>query len=161
MPFYRFHIDVHSPTQVVTERLRSVHKTPREQGSFPGSHWREFAMPFVGYVKEDSFTLRRNIRYRSNSFLPVIRSRIVPTETGAQVKVTMFMNPWTAIFMAFWLGFVGWGALTDQSASPSILWLMFVFGLALSLGGFFPEAIKARRLLIEAVLEPEAPSPVS
>jgi len=151
MPYYHFVINAHAPHQVVTERLRSVHKTPRELAALPEPSRRELVTPFVGYVKEDSFSLKRNIRYR-NSFLPLIRGRIVSTETGTQVKVTMFMHPVVAVFMAFWLWFVGSGAL----AETSMLWLMFTFGLALTLGGFFPEVIKAKRMLTEAVLGPEA-----
>jgi hypothetical protein len=112
-------------------------------------------MPFVGYVKEDSFRLQRNIRYR-NSFLPLIRGRIVPTETGTQVQVTMFMHPVAVIFMVFWL-WVTWPyAPADQSTSAHPSWPLFAFGLVLALGGFFPEAIKAKRMLTEVVLGPQA-----
>jgi len=155
MPYYRFVINAHAPHQVVTERLRSVHNTPREVEAFPESSRRELSMPFVGYVKEDSFTLRRNIRYQ-NSFLPLIRGRILPTETGTQVKVTMFMHPLVAIFMVFWLWLTGPYAPADQSTSTHSAWPLFAFGLLVALGGFFLEAIKAKRLLVEAVLGPEA-----
>jgi hypothetical protein len=72
---------------------------------------------------------------------------------GARIVVTMFMHPFTLAFMLFWLGMVGHGALTDKSASPAILWGMFIFGIALCSGGFIPEAVKAKRLLSTIVLD--------
>ncbi len=72
----------------------------------------------------------------------------------------MFLHPFTAIFMTIWLSFVGhavWQSLF-QVEEPSIAAMlvplgMFAFGVALTLGGFIPEAIKAKRLLVAAVGE--------
>ena len=117
---------------------------------------RELASPpFIGTVQDDSFRLRRDIRYR-NSFLPLVWGRFISTPTGTRVSVTMFIHPLVALFMAFWLGMVGYGALKDRSTPPVVLWGMFIFGLALTAGGFFPEAIKARRLISATVLDSAA-----
>jgi hypothetical protein len=158
MAVYRFHVDVDVPPQTVAERLRSI---VREKPTF----WESFRMawrarelaspPFIGTVQDDSFRLRRDIRYR-NSFLPLVWGRFISTPTGTRVSVTMFIHPLVALFMAFWLGMVGYGALKDRSTPPVVLWGMFIFGLALTAGGFFPEAIKARRLISATVLDSAA-----
>jgi hypothetical protein len=63
----------------------------------------------------------------------------------------MFLHPVVALFMAVWLGVVGHGALVDQSTPHAFLWGMFIFGVALTAGGFIPEAIKAKRLISEVL----------
>jgi len=70
---------------------------------------------------------------------------------GTRIVVTMFMHPFAFAFMLFWLGMVGHGAMTDRSASSTGLWGMFIFGIALSIGGFIPEVVKAKRLLATIV----------
>jgi hypothetical protein len=155
MPIYGFHLDVPFERHVVTERIQSV---VREEP--PLRQWfssREpVGVPFIGCVRDESFKLRRDIRYR-NSFLPRLRGRIVPTPTGTRVSVTMFLHPFVALFMVFWLGGVGYGALTDTSFRL-VLWGMFAFGVLLATGGFFPEAFTAKRILSEALLEPKEAS---
>jgi hypothetical protein len=98
----------------------------------------------------DSFELQRAILYR-NSFLPIIRGRIVPIEVGTRVNVTMYLHPVVALFMTFWLGAVGYALRAASSTSRLPLLLMFLFGVALTTGGFFPEAFKAKRLLSAAL----------
>lgn len=153
MPFYRFHIDVDAPPQVVVERLRSI---VRDKPTL----WESFcnmwpfgdpaSVPFIGSVQDESFELRRDIRYR-NSFLPMIRGRITPNGVGTRVCVTMLIHPLVAIFMIFWLGMVAFGAISMRSASSIIPGGMFIFGVALTVGAFVPEAIKAKRLICDAV----------
>jgi hypothetical protein len=108
--------------------------------------------PFIGCVGDDSFSLRRHISGR-NSFLPRIKGRIIPTNSGTRINVIMFIHPFSALFMTFWLGVVGYGALRDTSAFPAILWGMFLFGVTLILVCFFPEALKARRMLHDLFLD--------
>ena len=92
----------------------------------------------------------RDIRYR-NSFLPRIYGKVVPSPGGAQVDVLMTLHPVVALFILFWLGAVGFGAAVTAAHSSLQAALfplgMFVFGVALTFVGFFPEALKARRLL--------------
>jgi hypothetical protein len=68
----------------------------------------------------------------------------------------MFMHPFTVVFMLFWLGAVGYGVWDAFShpRSPDVFVLlgMFLFGVTLTAGGFFPEAAKAKRLLSAAIL---------
>jgi len=149
VPFYRFQIEVNVPTQVVAERLRSIVR--EKPGFWESMAWmsRGPASPaFVGTVQDDSFKIRRDIRYR-NSFLPLIRGRIVPTGTGTRVSVTMFLHPLVAVFMTCWLGIAG--NIASASPVPLVPWGMCIFGVALTIGGFFPEALKAKRLISDVV----------
>jgi len=153
MPFYRFQIDVDAPPYVVAGRLRSI---VRDKPSFSESLSAMFRLdgvggaPFIGSVEDESFKLRRNIRYR-NSFLPMIRGRFTPNGAGTRVYVTMFILPLVALFMIFWLGSVGFSAVSTRSGSSIIPWGMFLFGIALTVGAFVPEAMKAKRLICDAV----------
>ncbi len=153
MPFCRFQIDVDAPPYVVAERLRSI---VRDKPTFSESLGTMFRLdgpggsPFIGSVEDESFKLRRNIRYR-NSFLPMIRGHITPNVVGTRVCVTMFLHPLVALFMIFWLGMVGFGAVSTRSASSIIPGGMFIFGVALTVGAFIPEAIKAKNLIFDAV----------
>ena len=162
MPFYRFQIDANVPPHVVAERMRSI---VAEKPTFEQSLtelWKRGGTPqspifgklsplFYGSVEDSCFHIQRHIAYR-NSFLPKISGRIAATATGTRVRVTMFLHPFTAIFMTFWLGMVGGvGIIGARSASRIFPSAMFLFGVALVAGGFFPEAIKARRLISETI----------
>lgn len=150
MPFYRFQIDVNAPPPVVIERLRSIVRDKPTFGESLRKMWsfgKPASTPFIGSVQDESFKIRRDIRYR-NSFLPIIWGRVTQNGVGARVYVTMFIHPLVAFFMIFWLGMAGFAAVSIRSASSSG---MFIFGLALVLGGFIPEAIKAKRLISDAV----------
>jgi hypothetical protein len=157
MPFYRFEIDVNAPQPVVVERLRAI---VRGKLSFGESFRQSFSLPFsqtegapfIGSVQDDSFKMRRNIRYR-NSFLPMIRGTIGSYGVATRVSVTMFLHPAVAIFMIFWLGMVASVVVSRPTSSP-ISWGMLAFGIALPIAGFIPEAIKAKRLISEALSDP-------
>lgn len=153
MPIYSFQVDVNVPPRIVAERLRAVVSEPPtllQSFRMPWSSRDPDTPPFIGTVGDESFRIRRDIRSR-NSFLPRVWGRMVATPTGTQVKVTMFIHPLVAVFMTFWLGMVGRGMLTENSAFPFLAG-MFTFGVALIAWGFFPEAAKARRLITDAVL---------
>ena len=159
MPFYRFEVDSPLPPHAVAERIRGIRRDPP---GFWASIREPFgprsagAPPFVGTLEGDAFRFVRAIRYR-NSFLPRIRGRIAAAPTGTRVYVTMHLHPAVALFMAFWLCGVGFGvvAVLMEPGGPSPAALlpagMLAFGVILTVGGFFPEAIKARRLLERAV----------
>ena len=157
MPLYWFHIDVPAQPQILNERLRS---TVLDEAGLD-EYWRQAwtsrgsaGPPFLGHIEDDKFSLRRDTHYR-NSFHPAIRGRVIPIQTGARVSVLMFLHPFTALFMTFWLGVVGYAALRGISASSWVSWVpcaMFAFGVALTTGPFFLEALEAKRLLIAATL---------
>jgi hypothetical protein len=162
MPFYQFLLETVATPEVVTDRLRSlVRETPQATDYSFRSFWKsrdQSGPPFVGSVDRSTFQLRRVISGR-NSFLPRIRGHITSTGDATRVKVIMFMHPFTVVFMLFWLGAVGYGAWDAFShprspdAFDSFMLLgMFLFGVTLTAGGFFPEAAKAKRLLSAAIL---------
>src|ERR1700730_11232299 len=100
VPLYAFHLDVPAPPDVVEERVRvAVGRGPTFWESMTSS-WkgpRASGFPFLGTVEGHRFRIRRDIQYR-NSFLPLIRGRIVSTPTGSRVNVFMFMHPLSLIF---------------------------------------------------------------
>ena len=157
MPLYNFRVDVPASSDVVAERLRTI---VRERPGFwetLRSSWMRTTPSgplFLGSVKGNTFHLRRNINHR-NSFLPRIYGRIESVQNGARVRIVMFMHPLVLLFTLFWLGFVGYGAWRELGVNSPSLYMpvgMFIFGLSLSVGGFFAEAVKARHLLSEAIL---------
>src|ERR1039458_9653010 len=112
MPIYRFHLDVDVPRQIVADRLRAVvgEKPPFWKSLLSGWRSRDPGTPpFIGIVDDDSFRVKRDIRYR-NSFSPLVWGRFIATPTGTRVNVIMFIHPLVALFMVFWLGTVGHGA---------------------------------------------------
>jgi hypothetical protein len=157
MPFYRFQLRSDLSTQAVLERIQTL---ARERPGFGQSlkesfGWSEAGSPhFIGRVEGNGFKLYRDIRYR-NSFLPRIRGYVSAYRDGTNIDVTMYLHPVVMVFMLFWLGGVGAGAVATFShgkgAQALIPFGMFIFGAALTLGGFFPEAIKARRILEEHI----------
>lgn len=83
------------------------------------------------------------------------------------MDVLMFMHPFVLIFMLFWLsslGFTAWKQFPLQVSRPHpasyIPVGMFIFGLALSIGSFAAEAVKAKHLLTAAILDPAITSSV-
>lgn len=157
MPVFWFNVEAPTPPHVLVERLRSVVRGESKLGRFFGSAWTSQELPdvpFIGHVGDDSFTIRRNIHYR-NSFLPQISGRIGPTLTGARVQILMYVHPFVGLFMVFFLTAGGYTAFTKHSTSRFPPWGLFAFGVALIVGGFFPEALIARRKLTAVFLNSE------
>lgn len=156
MPVFWFNVDAPIPPQVLVDRLRSVVTGESKLSKFFGSAWASQELrdvPFIGDVRDDSFTIRRNIHYR-NSFLPRISGRIVPTLTGARVQILMYVHPFVGLFMVLFLTAAGHVAFTKHSTSGFPPWGLFAFGIALLAGGFFLEAVIARRKLTAVFLNP-------
>lgn len=162
MPFYRFQIESTLPAQTVLQRIRTL---VREKPGFWQSIKESFGKrpddcpPFIGKVEGDAFCMYRDIRYR-NSFLPQVRGSVVSTSRGSRVLITMYLHPLVALFVLFWLGAVGAGSLaafSSQNGNTGLALIpagMFLFGIVLTVGAFYPEALKARRIL-EQSIEPE------
>jgi hypothetical protein len=164
MPFYRFHIESPFSTQNVLER---IHGLVRDQPAFWSSIKEQFGSrpnnspPFIGKIEGSEFHIHRDIRYR-NSFLPRISGKVSASRLGTQIKITMSLHPFVAIFILFWLGSVGIGgfAVAHKSLEQALIPLgMFIFGVALTLGGFYPEAIKARHLLEQSLTGAQQDAP--
>lgn len=131
--------------------------TSRWQAWFSHQSVRANGRPFLGRLDGVSFKMTRIIVYR-NSFLPVIRGRIAQGDLGANVRLVMTLDPLVALFMLGWFTALGAGAFS--SAETAGWWAavvpmgLCVFGAALTLGGFIPEAFKAKRLLCEKLGPP-------
>ena len=165
MPFYRFHIDTPLSESAASERIQKFtrpHRAFREWIAFNVTNiTREdttVGPPFLGTVGS-TFRLRRDIRYW-NSFLPLVWGRIVPSPRGSRINVTMFLHPLVTVFMIIWFSGLGYGIVKlwvhRKEAVPFAVLVpaaMFLFGVALMLVCFIPEAIKAKRLLESALDE--------
>jgi hypothetical protein len=107
---------------------------------------------FEGTVSERSFAIQRIISYR-NGFLPQIRCDFAPSDCGTKLTITIRPD-WVAIvFMSVWFSLVGVDCIDAfrRHAFGDIPLGMLAFGVALTLGSFLPEAIKAERLLTTLV----------
>jgi len=157
MPWYRFQIESHLTAQAVLERVKPL---LRERPSYQQlmQEWRngrpDNAPPFIGSIEDNVFKCYRAVHYR-NSFIPRITGRVITHPTGTTIDVTMRLHPLAAIFMSLWMTGVGAASLIALRGDPEPLSLipvvMLVAGLAMTFGGFYPEAIKARRLLEEQI----------
>lgn len=57
--------------------------------------------PWIGTVSGEKLEMWRRIAYR-NSFLPVVRARLVPTATGTRALVTMSLALLTRVVLGAW-----------------------------------------------------------
>jgi hypothetical protein len=107
---------------------------------------------FIGEASSTYFKIRRDITYR-NSFLPIIHGEFHKTIRGSEISILMFLHPFVLVFMLIWLTCIGFGVWAAISHSKGAVVLfpigMILFGLGLTAGGFFPEAFKAKRILID------------
>ena len=154
MHLYHFQIQTNLITPAALERVSKLVRDP------PG-FWQSIneafdggliaAPPFIGRVAGSEFKCQRNIGYR-NSFLPRITGRVESCPVGTRIDVKMYLHPATAVFMLIWLGGVAFAAIGffsrgEVAGKAFFPVAMFIFGVVLTLVGFYPEAIKARRLL--------------
>jgi hypothetical protein len=154
MPLYRFQIHSHLTSEAVLERVGALMRERpgfRQllKESFGGRP--ESGPPFIGKVVGNEFKCHRYILYR-NSFLPRIRGHVHSSPNGSRIDVMMYLHPVVAVVMLLWLGAVGLGAAAalgqvKRGAAALVPIGLLVFGVVLTLTGFYPEAIKARRLL--------------
>ena len=117
---------------------------------------------FHGTITDNTFRLQRNIHYH-NSFLPVIRGRVDPTEIGSEIRLEMGLHPLVIAFLAVWFAFVVlaclatlFGTIAGDSPFPLLgrllPWGMLLFGILLSIVSFRIEAKKAKEEL-ESLLQ--------
>lgn len=111
---------------------------------------------FHGTITGNTFRIQRNIQYR-NSFLPVIRGRVEPTESGSEIRLKMSLPPWLKAVLAVWfIPFVlvcvamlcGTGNPKQAPLPTQIrLWGMLLFGILIAVVPFRIEAKKAQEKL--------------
>ncbi len=155
MALYRFQLELPLTTEDAVERVRTlVRERPGFMQAFKESFGRRplGAPPFIGRVTGNDFTLCRDIRYR-NSFLPRIRGHVGSCPSGTRVDITMSLHPLIVMFILVWFGAVGSaavGMLTHGKTAEALFPAgMCVFLVLMTVAGFYPEAIKARRILEE------------
>ncbi|MEL3907006.1 MAG: hypothetical protein P1P65_08305 [Treponema sp.] len=92
---------------------------------------------FEGKIFEDSFKIRRIMRYR-NSFLPIIIGKIEETDSGSKIKIKMRMNGFVIGFISLWFTvviisciamFLAMLLSTFNRPSGFIPFIMFFFGI--------------------------------
>jgi hypothetical protein len=113
---------------------------------------------FRGMVDGDFFEVRRTNR----SFV-IFRGRIMPRPAGSAINVTAVLQPYASAFSVIWFGAVGCVTVFSLFAprtpyADPIAGIiggsnLFLFGVAFLCFNFFPDAIKARRLLEKSLVE--------
>jgi hypothetical protein len=107
--FRTFTIDAPVPPAQVRARLQAVTRPPRAFREHLDAFWGRFepeGPAFIGDVDDDSFSLRRDIRYH-NAFLPQIEGSMVAAGVGTQVSVHLSIGPISMGFMSLWM--IGFG----------------------------------------------------
>ena len=140
------------PPGTVLPILRANTAARRPSLWFP-SNIREY---FNGTITDDTFRIQRNIQY-FNSFLPVIRGRVEPTESGSEIRLKMSIHPLVKAFMAVWFIplVLVCVAMLCQTGNPKQvplptqirLWGLLLFGILLAIVPFRIEAKKAQEKL--------------
>ena len=123
----------------------------------PGQWFPDSGPQFIGWVENNRFKFHRVITGR-NSFLPIISGKVIPAEGGAVLQVRLRLALPVAIFMTFWMTMTIYAAIETlpravqgSNVMGAVLALgMPLFGVALTVFGFFPEKRRAVRLLTEA-----------
>ncbi|QTL34361.1 MULTISPECIES: hypothetical protein [Pseudoalteromonas] len=147
IPYEKFQIDTGLSSEELVQRIRAF-TGEKKLFSFSPTH------EFSGHVNEYEFEITKNITYQ-NSFNPVIEGKIEQKSVGAQVTISMRLNLPTMIFMFIWFLVVGIGCMAflsnmnEFSLQMLIPFGMLIFGVALVSGGFWFEASKQKRRLIE------------
>lgn len=157
MAFYRFQLQSPLSSHDVLDRIRGL---AREQPGFRESLREVLSRrpadnpPFFGSVDGNGFRLQRVIGYK-NSFLPHIKGHVEPSLIGSTIDVVMSPHPSVTVFMVLWVGLLATAAVAmwgERALGQALAPLgLVVFGIVLTLCGFYPEALKARRILEEAV----------
>lgn len=100
--------------EAVRERLAEV---VRPTMSFSFSFWKDpGGKEYRGEVNEDGFEIVRIIRGR-NSFIPVISGDISEQVGGCTIAVSMRLHFFVMVFIVFWCGIVGMGAVSALVSS--------------------------------------------
>ena len=177
IPFDRFAIETHYSREELNRRVAALvvpkRKWDETLSDAMDRPFRRSGSPkppdrFEGTLTAEGFRGTRVIRYR-NSFLPVIQGGFITRmDGGTDIQVSMRLHWLTLLFMLAWLLFVGFAAVdpvrrflegNSVVASDLITLSMFLFGIALTLVGFWPEARKAKRLLLETLRDGDAAEP--
>jgi hypothetical protein len=97
IPYLAFAIETRDPPDVIARRLAETTDRPR-WFRYPASKFL-----YIGKIGDGGFWVVPIIRYR-NSFMPVIRGRIEPQQSGTTVHITMSVHWIVIIGMSLWCG---------------------------------------------------------
>jgi len=160
--FYRTRLHASASSTTVLARVQAVTDPDPDLATRFKSAFRMNARPndkpFVGGIDGSSFRLLRRI-YHRNSFRPQIRGSVIDVPGGSHVDLTMSISPVVVVFLLVWFGMVGgfagiaWREILPSAGAWHVL-IMLAAGiaiLAIGFASFFFEALKARRLLQEAI----------
>jgi hypothetical protein len=106
--------------------------------------------PYRGEIFEDSFKIIRNIGYR-NSFVPIIKGKIIDNYPGTVIEVKMRMMIFVYIFMLVWFGGISIGlmfALKGAILAAIVPLGMLAFGYLIVMVGYKYEVNKAKKFLV-------------
>ena len=116
-----------------------------------------YSKSFRGELLEDSFTMIRNNVLYQNSFMPVIKGKILRKSGYTVLEIFMRMNLFVIIFMGFWLitpllltGKYLFDFLIHNHGSllTSIMPMaLFVFGYVIMMLSFTFESRKAQKII--------------
>lgn len=159
LPIENYTLQTSLTAQEVFQRLYDKIEEKRNSGF----NWRSKISnkPYEGKVSTTSFTMNRIIDYR-NSFLPVIRGKIISLAGQTRVEINMRPAAGPLIFMSIWLGFVGVICISlltvavihfnevfknGVNGATVIPFAMLLFGILLQKFAFRSESKEAKRFL--------------
>lgn len=169
MPIYRFHLDSTLAPDAVQERLSSnvrpsisigelVQRVldddlvvePSLQETLSGLPAEP--LPFIGTISDRSFEIvRQSVSTKRNAFAPRIKGKIDAAPAGSRVHVVMSAHPFAVVFMLAWLAAVIFLSNTSAGGWNLVTTGMLLMGIVFPPIGFFPQAIKAKRQLVQAL----------
>jgi len=134
---------------------------PKQGFNLISLNTRKYIKPYTGHINGLTFTMSRNINY-GNSFSPIITGKLETFSGKSEIKLTMRLVGFVAVFISFWLGVVGLVCLgiiiaglsrlkqiSQNGFSPMVLlpFVMFAFGVLLVLLPFKYESKKSIQFL--------------
>jgi hypothetical protein len=144
LPYKHFILETHLSPDEAQARLAAQLRPPSWRNS-----WRA-GPPYEGRLQDSHFEISRVINYR-NSFLPTISGEMRPTAQGAEIEITLQLQPLVRAFMLLWMGLlmvftvlILCGVLVKGNWSIGILVpiLMSGMGYGICVGPFHWEARK-------------------
>ena len=155
LPFARVSFDSHHSPDELLATLQRITRPHRHELRF--TRPKETAT-FVGEVSKERLEFRRAFHGR-NSFAPYIVGRIVQGPSGARIEAVLRPHTIALVFMAAWLvlltpwAVIGISQLLEQGARSEMgAWIplaMWVAIYPMCMLGYFPEALKMRKILRE------------
>ena len=157
LPYEDFYITTRLKPDEVQQRLEDE-ISPVNGGLFKfGSFSSPSGTYFEGFAVNGMFEIKHGINYR-NSFLPQIKGTTEAYLDGSRVHIKMKMLTFVTLFMCFWLSFAALAGVVvlitainkkQFSAVALMPFVMFLFGYALTMGGFKYESRSAKNKLLE------------